>query len=497
MAIQDQSVGTRSRSVLQGSNEVSLSSGLHSVTGAQLRDRFSSGNDYATKVRKPYTITKQRERWSEEEHKKFLDALKMYGRAWRRIEEHVGTKTAVQIRSHAQKFFSKVVRDSNGSNASSEPIEIPPPRPKRKPMHPYPRKLVIPPNKEISTLEQPLRSASPNLSVSEQENHSPTSVLSAVGSEAVGSPDLDSPNNSLSPVSSAADVQLGGLVLPEPNQSTDRSASPSPALMTVGSVSDQQLPVKFELFPKENACTKEVTSEEASPRQLKLFGRTVLVTDSHRPSCPSTGTSKPIPADMHEEKVVEPLPVNSEPVKSMPGNTECVWSHLPHVPNDALYFMQCQRKSLNLLENSSATPIPWWTFCGGLPLPFMPFHKVDPSGGAYGDSALGEVHDKEVRKEGSWTGSNTGSMHDGENGDRCSEAETQSRPFFLRNENQERSMIFQFRPSEKSAFSDLSMSPEKCVKGFVPYKRCMAERETQSSTITGQEGDEKRIRLCL
>jgi SHAQKYF class myb-like DNA-binding protein len=108
MAIQDQSVGTRSHSVLQASKGISLSSGLHSVTGVQLRDQFSCGNDYAPKVRKPYTITKQRERWSEEEHKKFLDALKLYGRAWRRIEEHVGTKNAVQIRSHAQKFFSKV-----------------------------------------------------------------------------------------------------------------------------------------------------------------------------------------------------------------------------------------------------------------------------------------------------------------------------------------------------------------------------------------------------
>ena len=29
-------------------------------------------------------------------------------RAWRRIEDHIGTKTAVQIRSHAQKFFSKL-----------------------------------------------------------------------------------------------------------------------------------------------------------------------------------------------------------------------------------------------------------------------------------------------------------------------------------------------------------------------------------------------------
>uniref|UniRef100_A0A251V529 Putative myb domain, plant, Homeodomain-like protein n=1 Tax=Helianthus annuus TaxID=4232 RepID=A0A251V529_HELAN len=93
-------------------------------------------------VRKSYTITKQREKWTEEEHNRFLEALKLHGRAWRRIEEHVGTKTVVQIRSHAQKFFSKVVRESTSGDASEvKPIEIPPPRPKRKPMHPYPRKL--------------------------------------------------------------------------------------------------------------------------------------------------------------------------------------------------------------------------------------------------------------------------------------------------------------------------------------------------------------------
>ncbi|XP_035843873.1 protein REVEILLE 1-like [Helianthus annuus] len=96
-------------------------------------------------VRKSYTITKQREKWTEEEHNRFLEALKLHGRAWRRIEEHVGTKTVVQIRSHAQKFFSKVVRESTSGDASEvKPIEIPPPRPKRKPMHPYPRKLSAP-----------------------------------------------------------------------------------------------------------------------------------------------------------------------------------------------------------------------------------------------------------------------------------------------------------------------------------------------------------------
>jgi hypothetical protein len=34
-------------------------------------------------------------------------ALRLYHRDWRKIEAHVGTKTVVQIRSHAQKFFAK------------------------------------------------------------------------------------------------------------------------------------------------------------------------------------------------------------------------------------------------------------------------------------------------------------------------------------------------------------------------------------------------------
>ncbi|GAB2271887.1 CCA tRNA nucleotidyltransferase, mitochondrial, variant 2 [Dionaea muscipula] len=106
-------------------------------------DTYSSGEELLIKTRKPYTITKQRERWTEEEHDRFLEALKLYGRAWQRIEEHIGTKTAVQIRSHAQKFFTKLEKEALLKGipiGQATDIDIPPPRPKRKPSNPYPRK---------------------------------------------------------------------------------------------------------------------------------------------------------------------------------------------------------------------------------------------------------------------------------------------------------------------------------------------------------------------
>eukprot|EP00826_Nyctotherus_ovalis_P064535 TRINITY_DN9470_c0_g1_i10.p1 TRINITY_DN9470_c0_g1~~TRINITY_DN9470_c0_g1_i10.p1 ORF type:complete len:157 (+),score=31.19 TRINITY_DN9470_c0_g1_i10:141-611(+) len=45
-------------------------------------------------------------RWTEAEHKLFLEAMETYGNSWEKVRLHIGTRTTAQIRSHAQKYYT-------------------------------------------------------------------------------------------------------------------------------------------------------------------------------------------------------------------------------------------------------------------------------------------------------------------------------------------------------------------------------------------------------
>lgn len=60
-------------------------------------------------------------RWTREEHLAFIKGLEMYGKGWKKIAGLIKTRTVVQIRTHAQKYFLKLAKARQNSEAANNP----------------------------------------------------------------------------------------------------------------------------------------------------------------------------------------------------------------------------------------------------------------------------------------------------------------------------------------------------------------------------------------
>lgn len=101
-----------------------LNKGNISSSGNTGSGSVSTGS---SRSRRKYVLTKRRKYWTEEEHSRFMSALRQYGRDWKAIERVVATKNTIQIRSHAQKHFKRLEQTQ-----SEELLKIPPPRRRKK-----------------------------------------------------------------------------------------------------------------------------------------------------------------------------------------------------------------------------------------------------------------------------------------------------------------------------------------------------------------------------
>ncbi|MCD7456263.1 hypothetical protein HAX54_031044 [Datura stramonium] len=448
-----------------------ISSKLETVA-TQGKAPTSLANENALKVRKPYTITKQREKWTEEEHQRFLEALKLYGRAWRQIEEYVGSKTAIQIRSHAQKFFAKVARDSgNDGDESLNAIDIPPPRPKKKPLHPYPRKMVDSPVANKAVSGQPERSPSPNVS---RDSCSPDSVLSAIGSGVSEYPVAEQQNSRFSPASCTTDAHTANIISAENDDESMSSNSNTgeeihvalkPVAASTSPITNSDM--EFDIVHRENSCNDEKLAVEAPSASIKLFGQTVFVQDANNlalqvpyncNSLPSKPTEKEI--EISNEDVLHGFQANQ-------ANSPFILAMVPGNMIPPASWLS-QNMFENNLKSTAAFPttISWWSWYQDLV-----YRSISSCGQtAVETAAHGKGPKGESQREGSSTGSSIGSASEVDDGNRSSET-------------------VESKCTTKSDKWNNS-------KGFVPYKRCLAERDGKSSGTVLEERESQRVRVC-
>lgn len=67
-------------------------------------------------------------KWTETEHERFLDGLKLYrgnGKKWQLISRMIPTRSLPQIRSHAQKYFLKTYSLAAEADSRNEATETP------------------------------------------------------------------------------------------------------------------------------------------------------------------------------------------------------------------------------------------------------------------------------------------------------------------------------------------------------------------------------------
>ena len=216
---------------------------------------------------------------------------------------------------------------------------------------------------------------------------------------------------------------------------------------------------------KDTAHTKEEAKKLSASASFKLFGKTVLLSDNQKESPPGVEDTKTSKAD---QGLV--LKLTSDGLDTSLTLGGVVGSCSPSASGSPICQMDQETESCNGVKADA--PMLWWTMYQ------VPYHYVatyNPSSDQTPQNSRFEA--KAGDKERSCTDSNEGSTACG--------VET------LGDKNLDAVDSFSQHPRPIGA-----VKPCNSRKGFVPYKRCLAERDNASSVTIPNDRERQKIRVC-
>lgn len=235
---------------------------------------------------------------------------------------------------------------------------------------------------------------------------------------------------------------------------------------------------KSESSSKETECLEENATNAPCAASIKLFGRTVSMVDNQKSPLDLDGENrKSITSNSDQFELVK----NEKPGQEWPSNEpntllslgSCSSANWTATPEGAEAKSSENPKEIPCyVEAAPNAALSWWNMYHSLPVFY-----VNPCNQILNPTPIRpSLKDRMTEKESSCTGSNAEPVYETETGDKNSEADDSQ--------------------SQSSHHEGGIVPNKRSSSGFVPYKRCLAERDVNSAIVTLEERKGQRARVC-